>query len=254
MSQEFIGSWDHGYAPTPERLTMATALAASTAVPMIFPPVHIKTEGLGLNLTQKELSLMDGGVYDNLGLEWFQGWGSRRPEAARTCDLIVVVDASGPLLRKEHRFSWAGSIWRSKDIQYQQSRSARIRWWVDGLIDGKCRGVHVPIDRDPGAFQPPTGVEPIPDAASGALPNGFADQLRRIRTDLDVFSPIECELLQYHGYWSIHARMAHVLPQLAVDAPLWTTYANLSASEYKALGDQIAGASNFAVARSRRRG
>ena len=45
MSQQFIGSWDHGYAPTPPRLSTATALAASTAVPRIFRRCTSKPTG-----------------------------------------------------------------------------------------------------------------------------------------------------------------------------------------------------------------
>jgi NTE family protein len=249
MSQEFIGSWDHGYAPTPPRLSTATALAASTAVPMIFPPVHINTDGLALKTTTREMSLMDGGVYDNLGLEWFQGWSSGRPDAARACDLIIAVDASGPLLRQDRRFGWGKSVWRSKNIQYQQSRAARIRWWVDSLLAGKLRGLHVPIDRDPAAFQPPPGIQSISGAADGALPAGFADLLKRVRTDLDIFSPIECELLQYHGYWATHVRMRHLFPEMAVPAPRWTAYADRDDAVYATLRAQLSGSDAFRLRR-----
>lgn len=251
MSQQFIGSWDHGYATTPRRLSLGTALAASTAVPMIFPPVHVKTAGLGLRIEHPEMSLMDGGVYDNLGLEWFQGWGSGRPDAARECDFLVVVDASGPLLRVDRRFGWASSIPRSKDVQYQQSRSSRIRWWVDSLLEGRLRGLHVPIDRDPGGFQPPPGVTPIAGVAAGSLPAGFADLLKRVRTDLDVFAPLECDLLQYHGYWATHARMSHLFPELAVRSPRWTAYANLGEAEYAVLRDRLVKGQRVRLARRR---
>jgi hypothetical protein len=43
-------------------------------VPFFFPAVHLRTEGPGLKRTvPAKLALVDRGVYDNLGLESFQG-------------------------------------------------------------------------------------------------------------------------------------------------------------------------------------
>lgn len=231
MSQTFIGSWDHGYTTAPPTLGLATALAASTAVPLLFPPVHLSTVGLGLK-TENELSLMDGGVYDNLGLEWFQGWDRGRPDEARKCDFIITVDSSAPMLRDSRRYGWVGSVGRSQSAQYAQSRMSRIRWYVDQLIQGHMHGVHIPIDKDPGSFAPPAGVTPVPAAAEGALPVGFARPLSRLRTDLDRYSIDELRLLAYHGYWSAHTRLSHLRPDLVtVTPPAWRDYANLSETD-----------------------
>ena len=78
--------------------------------------------------------------------------GARAVRTRHACDLIIVVDASGPLLRQDRRFGWGGSVWRSKDVQYQQSRAARIRWWIDSLLAGKLRGLHVPMTETPQPF------------------------------------------------------------------------------------------------------
>src|SRR5438045_1299230 len=58
-----------------ELLPAGGSAAASAAVPALFPPASLSTAGLGLRDAPAVLSLADGGVYDNLGLEWFQGWG-----------------------------------------------------------------------------------------------------------------------------------------------------------------------------------
>jgi hypothetical protein len=47
------------------------------------------------------LSLADGGVYDNLGLEWFQGWSYGRPASAEP-DFLIVANV-GRLLRRTSR-------------------------------------------------------------------------------------------------------------------------------------------------------
>jgi predicted acylesterase/phospholipase RssA len=168
VSRDFIGGWDFGYASTPPTLTLATAIAASTAVPFLFPPVRMRAHGLGLSrTTPPELALVDGGVYDNLGLEWFQGWDRGRPQAARPADFIVTVDASGPLRAKLKRYGWVSSLRRSQEAQYAQTRASRVRWFVDQLLAHKLQGIHVPIDRDPRAFEPPPGTPHVARAADG---------------------------------------------------------------------------------------
>lgn len=249
VSQEFMGSWDFGYSETPDDLGLSTVLAASTAIPLIFPPVHLRTEGLGLSNAPAELSLMDGGVYDNLGLEWFQGWDRGRPAAARPCDFIVVVDASGPLGTVPGRFDWRRSLGRSRAIQYSQSRMSRIRWFVDQLLDKRMEGLYIPIDKDPGKFQPPRDAGADLRLADGALPAGFAADLSQVRTDLDRFDRIESELLAYHGYWSTHVRLHHVRPELAVEIPAWRRYADLSHEHINRLRETVREGAKRRVAR-----
>lgn len=236
ISREFVGSWQFGYAPTPPTLSIATALAASTAVPFLFPPVALRTEGLGLKPdTPTELALVDGGVYDNLGLEWFQGWDRGRPAAALAVDFVLVVDASGPLRTRAKRYGWLGSLRRSQEAQYAQTRASRVRWFVEGLLDGKMQGLYIPIDRDPGAFVPPPWIAALAGVADGALPVGFASRLSELRTDLDRFLPEEAELLMYHGYWSAHVRMSHICPALATTTPRWREFSDVSEVEQRRL-------------------
>jgi len=231
ISREFIGSWDFGYAATPPTLTLATAIAASTAVPFLFPPVHLATDNLGLRPnTPHKLALVDGGVYDNLGLEWFQGWDRGRPDAARAADFIITVDASSPLRPKPKRYGWVTSLKRSQEAQYAQTRASRVRWFVDQLLAGNLRGIHVPIDRDPRTFLPPPGLAALAGAAEAALPSELVPLISGLRTDLDRFLPEESQLIMYHGYWATHVRLTHLHPALATATPSWRDYADLSAA------------------------
>jgi hypothetical protein len=120
---------------------------------------------------------------------------------------------------------------RSQAAQYAQTRASRVRWFVDQLISGRMEGAIVQIDKEPSRFVPPTGVATVSDAAAGALPDGFADALTGLRTDLDRFLPDEARALMYHGYWSTHARLRHLRPQLAVAQPGWSDYADLTADQ-----------------------
>ncbi len=250
ISQEFTGSWQFGYASTPTGLSIATAVAASTAVPFLFPPVALRTEGLGLkDSTPRELALVDGGVYDNLGLEWFQGWDRGRPAAAREADFIFVVDASGSLGVCERHYGWFSALRRSQEAQYAQTRASRVRWFIEQLIDGKMRGLYIPIDRDPRTFQPPPGVAALSDTADGALPLGFASLLRALRTDLDRFLPDEAVLLMYHGYWATHVRLRHLQPDLAITSPIWREFSDVSPDEEARLRGLLADGARRSVGR-----
>lgn len=232
VSREFIGSWQFGYAATPPRLRLGTAIAASTAVPFLFPPVALRTEGLGLkDGTPSELALVDGGVYDNLGLEWFQGWDRGRPATAREVDFVLVADASGPLTVRSKRYGWITSLRRSQQAQYAQTRASRVRWFVDQLIDGKMHGLYIPIDRDPAVFVPPPGITAVAGTADGSLPVGFATALSGLRTDLDRFLTDEATLLMYHAYWATHVRLHHVRPELSVATPTWRDKGNMDPRE-----------------------
>jgi hypothetical protein len=55
--------------------------------------------------------------------------------------------------------------------------------------------------------------------------------LAHVRTDLDRFTLEESSLLGYHGYWSLHARLATFRPDLALARPSWREFAHLSGSE-----------------------
>jgi NTE family protein len=241
VSRDFIGSYDYGYHEVPDRLSLGHAVAASAAVPVLFPPQHLRTDGFGLRGAPPLLSLVDGGVYDNLGLEWFQGWGSGRPAAARNVDFIIVVDASGPLTAQARMFRGLRAVNRGREIQYTQTRATRIRWLVEELMVGRLQGNYLVAKYDPSGFRLPDGTPIAPELYDGALPAGFAAKLAGLRTDLDRFTNAEALLLRYHGYWSAHARLAALYPQLALSGrPDWRDYAELSHSNAEGLERELA--------------
>ena len=231
VAREFVGSYDFGYGPPPQSLELAIVLAASAAVPIAFAPVPVSRDDLGLARAPKKMSLVDGGVYDNLGLEWFQGWDSGRPPQARPADFLIVVDASGLLRNKPGRRRGLRAIFRESSVQYFQTRAARIRWYVDHLLAENESGIFLGIKADPRSYQLPDGTPIDPTLAAGSLPAGFGDALAGLRTDLDRFSGDEASLLAYHGYWSVHTRLGSLRPELAVASPGWTKWADLPADE-----------------------
>lgn len=252
MSRDFIGGYGFGYPPPPADLALGTAVAASAALPFVFAPVSFPTEGLGLKGAPAVLALVDGGVYDNLGLEWFQGWDeSRRPPEAVAADFLIVANASGPLLPVAAPFGGVRALWREKDVQYAQTLNVRIRWYVEWLLEreDKIKGIYLGILRDPRA-----GVDrdkkPIdPAFYDGALPTTFVEPLGRLRTDLDRFHEEEAALLSYHGYWSLHARLRTFFPNYAVTAPAWREFADMQPADEKRLLDLLDRGRGFALYR-----
>lgn len=229
--RDFMGSYDLGYVPLPTDVTLGFAAAASASVPFLFPPASLRVVGAGLTGAPSTLSLADGGIYDNLGLEWFQGWSSGRPPSAVKPDFLLVVNASGPLTVSARTYGGLRGTWRAKDVQYSQTTNLRVRRFVSDLLNEHESGAYVGIGLDPRAYRMPDGT-PVPaELHSGALPSSFVRPLAMLRTDLDRLEVEEADLLSYHGYWSAHARLAALFPDLALRTPTWIEFADLAAAD-----------------------
>lgn len=236
VSRDFIGSYDLGYIePPPNMIKLGFTVAASAAVPALFPPALLPTSGLGLRDPPPVLSLVDGGVYDNLGLEWFQGWTSGRPASAQPADFLIVANASGLLLPTTRPYGGLRGLRRAKDVQYSQTTRLRVRWWVRELLAHRARGAYVAIDRDPRHYGLPDQTPIDPRLYDGALSSALIAPLASLRTDLDRFAAEEANLLSYHGYWSLHARLGALNPEFALSRPVWRDYAELSPAEVRSL-------------------
>jgi NTE family protein len=239
MSRDFVGSYDLGYAaPAAAGLDLGLAVAASAAFPLSLTIIHVRSAALGLpGSPPPMLSLVDGSVYDNLGLEWFQGWESGRPPSAHRPGFVIAVNASGLLDTTTRRYGSVRALVRELQVQYQQTLNVRVRWLVDRLLAGRDRGVYIGIRHDPRRYTDSRGRPIDPSFYSGALPSTLVEPLAHLRTDLDRFNEQEAELLSYHGYWSLHARLSVVAPELAVAAPQWNEprYAQMSPDDEKRL-------------------
>jgi NTE family protein len=242
ICRDFIGGYDYGYIePAPDSVELGVAVAASASFPMSGSIVWLPSTGLPRGTPPKLLSLVDGGVYDNLGLEWFQGWSSGRPAAARNPPFRIVVNASGLLRSTEKKYGSARALLRDISVQYAQTLNLRVRWFVDSLLTpvpgvlARDRGAYIGIGGDPRGYRDQNNQPIAPAFYDGALPGELVAPLALLRTDLDRFLPEEADLLSYHGYWSLHARLKSVAPTLAVTTPAWNEYANMSIAERERL-------------------
>jgi NTE family protein len=228
IAHDFVGNYDYKYlAPTPSSIGLGTAVAASAAFPMALSVIWLPAPNLPEGDPPTTLSLHDGGVYDNLGLEWFQGWGSGRPDSALKPDFLIVVNASGPPKRADRVFGAARALKRDMSIQYQQTLALRVRWLVSDWLKESGGGAYIGIAGDPRTYRyereggETKRLKIDPALYAGALPSALVEPLAFLRTDLDCFSREEAELLSYHGYWSLHARLGMYVPELTLPAPSW---------------------------------
>ena len=110
-------------------LPLAVAISASAAFPPFLAPLELRTDPtkwirkpqvLGLDHAERiraKLVLVDGGVYDNMGIEAL--W--------RTMQCVLVSDAGAPFEFATPGHNWLGQLRRVRDILVQQTRALRKR-------------------------------------------------------------------------------------------------------------------------------
>jgi predicted acylesterase/phospholipase RssA len=195
--------------PEFQRIRLGHAVAASAGVPGLFEPFEL--DGLYPN---RKVRLVDGGVFDNQGVEGL---------LAEDCRDLMVSDASGPLCAEADVAAGrigvpvrSNSIGMSlvRDRQYQslwmlkETGSVSRVIWVH-LAQGVAGGATV----DWIGCDPPTSTH-----RDHTPPRALIDErIAAMRTDLDSFSEAEAYVLMTSGYRMIEralrgARMADAAP------------------------------------------
>jgi NTE family protein len=182
-----VGSYQAGYLKPAPPWPLARAVAASSCFPPIFSPLPMTldggqttSDGIGrLAKTWEHMSVSDGGLYDNMGLQPVERHGT-----------VLVSDGGLPFVPTIP----SGLFGRAKAylaITGKQAGAVRKRLLI-AQYQKKERG---------GAFWG------IGSAASSYRENaeGFAkllatEVIARIRTDMDAFSEDETGVLMNHGY------------------------------------------------------
>jgi NTE family protein len=192
FNNEWFGEWSTGRWEVGE-LSLATAVTASSAFPPVLAPVIIDLAGHRVvpspgtrHDPPPKLYTMDGGVYDNLGIEAV--W--------KRFSTVYVSDAGAAFNYEAegHRFM-PGVAMRVTDLMMDQIASLRFRQMHDGF------------EAAPGTSQHRSGflvssdyfLDPRP---AGGLPyiREAAQQLAALPTRLKAYSPREaCGLVNW-GY------------------------------------------------------
>ena len=123
---DVVGDYVNGSVPTPGTgLRVSTAVAASAAVPGLFPPLRFDHLDFPCN-AGTSVEVADGGIYDNLGLEAIQ-----RERLEFEHSFLISLNAGSRLPSDTRaglgRLPIAGALWRANAVMYRQTSALRTR-------------------------------------------------------------------------------------------------------------------------------
>jgi hypothetical protein len=141
FARSFVYDFEYGISTTAGALPLSTAVQASACLPGAFTPRLLSARKLGFTRKHRRwMWLVDGGVYDNMGEQWAQGFATRARDDTRLAaqigaapDNLLVVNSSGreywkgaggPLLRVPV-ISELLALLREKSILYQVGTTTR---------------------------------------------------------------------------------------------------------------------------------
>ncbi len=184
------------------------AVAASSCVPGLFEPIELPSLYEDTNVR-----LVDGGVYDNLGVASL---------AEQGCSVMIVSDASGQLSTDEDPAGGVlGPLMRSTSVMMGRVRGAEYDDLRARRRGGLLKGfayVHLTQglearDLDWKGCELP-GEMPSPDTGDLVTPYGIRRDVQRrlatMRTDLDSFTDVEAFALMNSGYHAMSSAARHI--------------------------------------------
>lgn len=224
FTRQKVGDYVTGYLPSAEvGLGVADAVAASAAVPGAFAAMRLR----GLQFpcgAGSDVRLLDGGVYDNLGLEAID-------DLFGPC--LIVVSAGGVLRRGMGgllRFvPIVRDLKRSEELLYRQATALRTRAMVerfraweqtpdgarppDFARKGLLFGLGTTMKKIDAAW-----LDGRPEELPGAINR---DALAASKTTFSKRSAGLCRDLLYRGWWLAGAELATFHPGALGELPRW---------------------------------
>jgi NTE family protein len=189
-----VGSYQAGYATPAPAWPVAKAVAASSCFPPVFSPLPIS----GQKAAWRDMSVSDGGLYDNLGLQPVDRHG-----------VVLVSDGGQPFVAAVPR----GMFGRAKAylaVSSKQAGALRKRLLIGQFSANVKQGTYWGIDSAVCRYSP--GAQP-------GYGKAFATAtIASIRTDMDAFSEAEIAVLMNHGYLLADIASAVHTPQLIAHA------------------------------------
>lgn len=181
-------------APKPAAFALGRAVAASAAVPGLFPPLP-----LGGVYPDRGLELVDGGIHDNQGLQGLLDEG---------CTRFVISDASGQMEEEREPSSLSpGVLARSSSVLMTRVRSEQLRRLLESRHANSAAFVHLKRDLAPEVVsyigRDGEVTAPTQRAGSGRripMHPDVQQLLSQCRTDLDAFNDAEAYALMSAGY------------------------------------------------------
>ena len=172
---------------------LSRAVAASSAFPPVFPPLRLDGDGFSRQKLDY-VTLTDGGVYDNLGI-------NPTLRAANRLDYVIVSDGGKPF---------------AQDNAPTEDGTVVLRASLDIMME-QIRGLE--FDRLAYRHQAGSGPKPLwfsIDSTEGELQAGDAEFASAIGTNLKALSPIQRQVLARHGGALLEARLQRYAAELLV--------------------------------------
>jgi NTE family protein len=211
--QDMIADYMLGVSRTTD-VTLAIAVAASSAFPPVFSPIEIETDPAswsegsalpGLTRLRKRIELADGGIYDNLGLE----------SLVDNADLVLVSDAGSKFeIEQDPHDDYVRQLGRVRDILIDQTRALRKRWLISDLEAGRKHGAYWGVG---------TRINEYADPDARVRDSATTDALVSVPTRLAAFGPETSGRLVNWGYVLCEAalrRRAGLAIPVATELPL----------------------------------
>lgn len=218
FERERVGDYVVGYLPTASTgFHLAQAVAASAAVPGLLAPMVLDGDLSFPCRGGRTIRLVDGGVYDNMGLEAVDDLAD---------SLLVAINAGGLFVTGTY-----GRIPLIRDLQlaqsslYRQSTALRRRWMVERFKaweDARAKNEPAPEWGRRGVlFGLATTLDPSPDWAA-ANPTPPDPAVAFVKTSFDQFPRELCSRLVYAGWWFTGATLSLYHRDVLPDAlPAW---------------------------------
>ncbi len=223
IERKRLADYKIGEIPNPD-LSVARAVAASSAFPPVLSPVELKLDPAAWRsfdppgplfhdvAYKKRLVLTDGGVYDNMGLQ-----------ALERCHTRLVADAGAPLdMQADPASDWTRQAVRVLDIVTEQTRALRRGELIDQFQNASAAVPGTPAAARRGTYWGITtriGAYALDDAL--ARDSAVSDSLKSIRTRLNEFSSAEQGHLINWGYALADSAMRAWVVRDAPRATAW---------------------------------
>jgi NTE family protein len=220
FERDVLGDYVIGLASTSGTgILLARAIAASAAVPGVFPPLPLTHPSFPCGIEPPQL--VDGGAYDNTGLEAVDS------ESYRQC-FFVSFNAGG-LLRPGRYGSipFVRELARANSLLYRQSTALRTRTIVERFERGRMAGPGDPVPQGARKGVLVGLATDMPVAGSAQLDTWRSvhpeqatldgRHLAVVPTAFDKFDRRLCRSLVHRGWWLVGAALAKYHPDRIPD-------------------------------------
>ena len=214
FKQGRCGDYEIGYASSAKFL-LSEAMAASAAYPLLIGPLRINATQLewfkrptwgGSSADEQPvrspyevLHIMDGGVYDNLGIEPLFDTGDQ--ELKGGIDFLIASDAGAAFQRQALAAQWRlRRMSRILEITMDQTRALRVRPFISAILNDAHLGRYYQIGSSP---EETLNKHYQSQVASEHGPWLTSAELRRASmwpTDLKKVTEDTFDLIARHGY------------------------------------------------------